>query len=94
MARALLRQPKILILDEATSALDKKTEHEIYNYLYKMADITKIIITHDWRNIRDINSIIYLENGEIKGIGNHQESFTNNEQYNYAWVKQMERKAS
>ena len=70
IARALYRNPKILIMDEATSALDYKTEDNIMRDLnFKNSDITAIIVSHRSRAVKNCDLIYYLENGRIKDFG-------------------------
>lgn len=74
IARALLRDSKILILDDATSALDMETEHELLkNLSTKAIKSTTFIIAHRISAVKNADIIIYLENGEIKEKGTHEE---------------------
>ena len=74
IARAILRDPRILILDEATSALDTHSERLIEEALDTLlAGRTTIIIAHRLSTIRRANSIFYLENGRIRETGTHAE---------------------
>jgi len=73
-ARAMLRDPPILILDEAISSVDAKTEQMIINAIKKLLEgRTAIIIAHRLTMVRDWDRIIVLENGEIVEEGSHQE---------------------
>ena len=78
IARAILRNPKILILDEATSALDSVSEklvHEALNNLIK--NRTTFIIAHRLSTIQHADKIIVLENGKIAEMGKHDELMQN-----------------
>lgn len=73
LARAFLRNPKILILDEPTSALDARSESYIQDALTKlMKDKTTFIIAHRLSTVRKANKIIVLEKGRIAEIGKHE----------------------
>lgn len=74
IARALIKQPDILILDDSLSAVDTTTEKRILNYLEKaMSDKTAIIITHRIYNLLDFDKIIVLDDGKIVESGTHDE---------------------
>lgn len=72
IARALIKNPEILILDEATSNIDIKTEKEIFDNLIKL-NKTIIIITQRLTTIQNFDRIIVIENGNIIEEGNHNE---------------------
>lgn len=72
IARALVKNPKILILDEATSALDPPLEKTIFNHL-KQQGMTLIIITHRLSAIKDLDRIMMVEDGRIIHQGCHEE---------------------
>lgn len=77
IARALIKQPDILILDDSLSAVDTTTEKKILGYLEQsMADKTAIIITHRIYNLLDFDKIIVLDNGRITETGTHDELLT------------------
>lgn len=73
LARALISQPELLILDEVTSALDAETEHEITSAIASLRGrTTVIVIAHQLRTIKNADLVIFLERGEISGIGNFE----------------------
>jgi ATP-binding cassette subfamily B protein len=74
IARALLRQPKILILDDALSSVDTSTEEQILRKLREvMRQRTTILISHRISTVKSADQIIVLDEGGIAGIGNHRE---------------------
>ena len=82
IARALLKNPEILILDDSTSAVDTTTEREIRESLAKdMPHTTKIIISQRVVSIKDVDRIIVMEHGKIQAIGTHEELMKTNELY-------------
>ncbi|MBP2026494.1 ATP-binding cassette subfamily B protein [Acetoanaerobium pronyense] len=90
IARALLKNPKILILDDSTSAVDTKTDSLIRNAL--MNDIphtTKIIIAQRISSIKHADKIIVMDEGSINGLGTHDELLKSNEIYKEVYESQM-----
>jgi ATP-binding cassette subfamily B protein len=74
IARAIMRQPKILILDDALSAVDTYTEERILQHLREfMKGRTSIIISHRISTVKDADLIVVLQNGEIVERGTHDE---------------------
>ena len=74
IARAILRDPAILILDEATSALDSESEVAVQDALNKlMKGRTSVVIAHRLSTIKNANSIVVMNNGEIAEQGTHEE---------------------
>lgn len=74
IARALYRNPSILILDEATSALDNETEHKITQTINKIArDITVIIVAHRLSTVREVDQLLFMGKGQILAQGSFEE---------------------
>jgi len=90
IARALLRNPKILILDEATSALDSVSEKLVQEALKKLiAGRTSFIVAHRLSTIQEASKIIVLEKGKIVEMGSHQELMKNPDGvYRHFWELQ------
>jgi ATP-binding cassette, subfamily B, bacterial MsbA len=73
IARAILRDPRILILDEATSALDSHSEHLIEEALDRLLPgRTTLIIAHRLSTIRRAAKILYIEGGVVRETGTHE----------------------
>ncbi|MFB7641114.1 ABC transporter ATP-binding protein [Peribacillus butanolivorans] len=82
IARAFLRNPKILMLDEATSSLDSKSEHVVQQALNDlMKGRTTIVIAHRLSTVINSDQIIFLEKGEITGSGTHKELYNTHSLY-------------
>ncbi len=95
IARALLKNPKILILDDSTSAVDTATEARIREqFKTGLRDSTKIIIAQRITSVMDADMIIVMNDGKITGIGTHEELLSSNTEYNEIYVSQMEGKNS
>ena len=91
IARALLKNPKILILDDSTSAVDTATESRIQNALKEMSpDATKIIIAQRISSVKNADKIIVLDDGKICGVGTHEELLENNEIYREVYDSQQQ----
>lgn len=73
LARALLKEPSIIILDDTTSAVDMETETLIQDELSRLKNSTVFIIAHRISSIKDADLILVLENGHIIEQGNHDE---------------------
>jgi ATP-binding cassette subfamily B multidrug efflux pump len=74
IARALLKKPKILILDDSTSAVDTKTDKLIRQaFLKEIPGVTKLIIAQRVSSVQEADKIIVLDDGEINGMGTHEE---------------------
>lgn len=82
IARAFLRNPKILMLDEATSSLDSKSEKVVQQALNDlMKGRTTIVIAHRLSTVIDSDQIIFLEKGRITGSGTHRELYQSHDLY-------------
>ena len=82
LARAILRNPRILILDDALSAVDASTEEEIRNELNSaMKNMTTLIITNRVPTIELCDEVIFIENGKVKAQGKHEDIIKNDEAY-------------
>ena len=92
IARALLKNPKILILDDSLSALDTETEHLLINNLNKLENITKIIVSHRISTIEKCDLILVVSNGKITEMGNHKELCKKNGYYLETFNKQKRKK--
>lgn len=89
IARAVLKDPPILILDEATSAVDNETEAAIQRSLEKIAvGRTTIVIAHRLSTIRNADRICVLEGGEIREEGKHEDLLARNGAYARLWSVQ------
>lgn len=73
IARALLKNPKIIIFDDSTSACDMETERKILKGIRSLKDVTNIIIGQRVTSVMDCDFIIILDEGKIASIGNHNE---------------------
>ena len=83
IARAVLKNPPIMILDEATSALDTEAERYVQEALTNlMKNRTSIVIAHRLSTIKNADEIIVIDNGKIVERGTHQTLIDNNELYN------------
>lgn len=90
IARALLKKPKILILDDSTSAVDTKTDSLIRKaFAEEIPNTTKIIIAQRISSVQDADRIIVMDNGEINGIGTHEELLKTNAIYKEVYESQM-----
>jgi len=82
IARALVKDPQILILDDSVSAVDTKTEEEILRNLREIRKgKTTIIIAHRISTVKDLDKIVVLDNGTISGVGSHDDLLLNNKEY-------------
>lgn len=91
IARALLKNPKVLILDDSTSAVDTATETRIRTALKDIApDTTKIIIAQRISSVKDADMIIVLDDGKISGIGTHDALLESNHIYREVFESQQQ----
>lgn len=82
IARALIRNPRILILDEATSALDSESEKLIQEALSRlMVDRTTFVVAHRLSTIKEADQILVLDDGVIVQTGTHAQLVTQNGLY-------------
>ncbi len=89
IARALVAKPKILILDDSTSAVDTATDARIRKaFAEEIPDTTKIIIAQRISSVQNADRIIVMENGEVDGIGTHEELLENNKIYKVVFESQ------
>mgnify|MGYP001073801581 CR=1 FL=1 len=89
IARALLKDPKVLILDDSTSAVDTKTDALIRkSFREEIPNVTKIIIAQRVSSVQDADQIVILNNGRIDAVGTHEELLKNNEIYQEVYYSQ------
>ncbi|WRU94117.1 ABC transporter ATP-binding protein [Priestia filamentosa] len=82
IARALIRDPKILFLDEATSSLDSSSEHLVQQALNRlMKGRTTLIIAHRLSTVVHADQLVVIEKGEISGVGTHENLLKNHNLY-------------
>lgn len=93
IARALIRNPEILILDDSTSALDLKTEAELQKALRHRESMI-LLIAQKISSIKEADKIILLEDGAIIGEGTHEQLLRNNDVYREIYVSQYGEEAS
>ena len=90
-ARALLRKPKVLILDDSTSAVDTATDAKIRKaFREEIPGTTKIIIAQRISSVQDADRILVLDNGQINGLGTHEELLKNNAIYQEVYNSQTQ----
>lgn len=96
IARALIRNPRILILDEATSALDTVSESKVQEALvHLMKDRTTFVIAHRLSTIKNANKIVVLKEGRVVQVGQHEDLIDEQgpykELYDPEWAKEQKR---
>ena len=92
IARAIMKNAKILVLDEATSALDAENENAVQHALenlIKKKKMTAIIIAHRLSTVKNADKIIFLNKGKIIESGTHEELLNKNSEYKQLMSKQM-----
>jgi len=90
IARALLKEPKIIILDDSTSAVDTATEAQIRRaFREELAASTKIIIAQRISSVKDADMIVVMDDGKITGVGTHAELMENNVEYQEIFNSQI-----
>ncbi|MFD2170206.1 ABC transporter ATP-binding protein [Tumebacillus lipolyticus] len=91
IARALLRNPNILMLDEATSALDSTSEKVVQDALNNlMHGRTTLVIAHRLSTVIDADQIVVLEAGRVTGVGTHEELFASHDLYRELATQQFQ----
>ena len=91
IARALLRKPKVLILDDSTSAVDTATDAKIRKaFREEIPGTTKIIIAQRVSSVQDADRILVLDNGQINGLGTHEELLKTNAIYQEVYNSQTQ----
>ncbi len=94
IARAILKNPKILVFDEATSSLDSQSEKTILEALQELAsDHTTLVIAHRLSTVIDADQILVMDQGRIIERGNHQQLLALNGHYAKMWALQQEERA-
>ncbi len=94
IARAILKNPKILVFDEATSSLDSQSEKTILEALKELAsDHTTLVIAHRLSTVIDADQILVMDQGRIIERGSHQQLLTQNGHYAKMWALQQEERA-
>lgn len=89
IARALVRDSKILIFDDATSSLDMETEHQIQKAIENRKGLVKFIIAHRVSAVKSADEILILEDGEIVERGNHRELLELKGRYYETYCEQL-----
>ncbi|MGQ4517812.1 ABC transporter ATP-binding protein [Dermabacteraceae bacterium P13077] len=82
IARALYRNPSLLVLDEATSALDNETEKKITDTIDSLnGGVTVVVVAHRLSTVKNVDQVVYLENGKVAGVGTFRELEASNEKF-------------
>lgn len=94
IARALLKNPKIIILDDSTSAVDTATETQIRRaFKEELGNSTKIIIAQRISSVMEADMIVVMDDGRITGVGKHDDLLANNTEYKEIYYSQMDKEA-
>jgi len=92
IARAMIKNSKVILLDEATSALDSETEKKIQDALNILTnDKTTIVIAHRLSTVKNSNNIYLIENGQVIDNGKHNELILKSEKYKNFYEKQIQK---
>ncbi len=95
IARALLKKPKILILDDSTSAVDTATEAMIREaFATTLKDTTKLIIAQRITSVMDSDQIVVMDEGQIVGLGKHEDLLAGCEAYQEIYYSQMDKEVT
>ncbi|MFR6222390.1 MAG: ATP-binding cassette domain-containing protein, partial [Anaerococcus sp.] len=90
IARAILKNPKVLIMDDCTSALDNSTESSIINSINTLnPHMTKILISQRVNSLKNCDYIIVLNEGKIENIGSHENLIKSSEIYREIYESQQ-----
>lgn len=82
IARALYRQPSVLVLDEATSALDNKTENEFTRAIDSLrGELTTIVVAHRLSTVRHLDQVAFLKDGILAGVGSFDDLMATNSDF-------------
>ena len=93
IARALVKNPEVLVFDEATSSLDSKSEKHVQDAINKILKFkTAIIIAHRFSTIKKADKIIVMNNHKIEKIGNHKMLMKNSKTYKELYQLQFLKK--
>lgn len=90
IARALVRKPRILLFDDSFSALDTATDARLRAALdSRLSDVTRIVVAQRVTTVQTADRIVVIDNGEVVGLGNHEELLASNETYREIVESQM-----
>jgi ATP-binding cassette subfamily B protein len=94
IARALLKNPKILILDDSTSAVDTATEAQIRRaFANELKGSTKILIAQRISSVMEADTIVVMDDGAVVDVGTHAELLARCAEYGEIYYSQMEKEA-